>query len=296
MVPIKMPMYLIERREEKMRNRLLVNTIIPFSNVDGPGNRFSIFLQECNLNCVYCHNVQTIEKCRHCGICIDQCPSHALSKKEGRVVYQEALCSQCDNCIRICPYQSTPKAKWYEVNDLYEEIEKVVAYVRGVTISGGEPTLQDQAIVTLAKKVRNLNRTIYIDTNGIFNIEAKKALIDAVDGFLFDVKALSAIKPVCGINQQNLLDNLQKLLAMNKIVEVRTVVMAHLGQVEETVTEVAKILKDYPSVKYRLIPMHTKGLLEKQEHKLSLEVPNQNQMEQLMKIAIDHGCSQVMMG
>lgn len=39
---------------------LPVHKIIPFSNVDGPGNRTAIFVQGCNLNCVYCHNPETI--------------------------------------------------------------------------------------------------------------------------------------------------------------------------------------------------------------------------------------------
>jgi len=38
----------------------LVNRIIPFSSVDGPGNRTAIFLQGCNFNCSYCHNPETI--------------------------------------------------------------------------------------------------------------------------------------------------------------------------------------------------------------------------------------------
>ena len=39
----------------------IVNKIIPFSNVDGPGNRLSIFFQGCNFDCLYCHNPETIE-------------------------------------------------------------------------------------------------------------------------------------------------------------------------------------------------------------------------------------------
>ena len=41
----------------------LVNKIIPFSCIDGPGNRTAIFFQGCNLKCTYCHNPETINKC-----------------------------------------------------------------------------------------------------------------------------------------------------------------------------------------------------------------------------------------
>ncbi len=44
----------------KAKLTLPVHKVIPFSNVDGPGNRTAIFVQGCNLNCVYCHNPETI--------------------------------------------------------------------------------------------------------------------------------------------------------------------------------------------------------------------------------------------
>ena len=56
----------------------VVNKIIPFSNVDGPGNRLAIFFQGCNLHCVYCHNSETINVCNNCGECVDGCPAGSL--------------------------------------------------------------------------------------------------------------------------------------------------------------------------------------------------------------------------
>ena len=60
----------------------LVNKIIPFSSVDGPGNRTAIFLQGCNFNCQYCHNPETIHLCGHCGVCVGACPTGALDWKD----------------------------------------------------------------------------------------------------------------------------------------------------------------------------------------------------------------------
>ena len=55
-----------------------VNKIIPFSCVDGFGNRTAIFLQGCNQDCLYCHNPETIHLCKNCGACVKTCPAGAL--------------------------------------------------------------------------------------------------------------------------------------------------------------------------------------------------------------------------
>ena len=44
-----------------------VNKIIPLSTVDGPGARSAVFLQACNIACLYCHNPETQRLCIHCS-------------------------------------------------------------------------------------------------------------------------------------------------------------------------------------------------------------------------------------
>ena len=87
-----------------------VNKIIPFSNVDGPGNRTSIFFQGCPFNCLFCHNPETIRMCVSCGACVPGCPTGALSVGEdGTVEWDGGKCVSCDTCIKACPNDASPR-------------------------------------------------------------------------------------------------------------------------------------------------------------------------------------------
>ena len=70
-----------------------VNKIIAFSNVDGPGNRTSIFFQGCPFNCLFCHNPETIHLCQNCGACVEKCPVGALGfDDQGQVRWDSGRC------------------------------------------------------------------------------------------------------------------------------------------------------------------------------------------------------------
>ena len=88
-----------------------VNKIIPFSSVDGPGNRTAIFLQGCGFNCQYCHNPETIHTCIHCGTCVPYCKPGALTMVDGRVRYDITKCVLCDECFHHCPHGASPRTR-----------------------------------------------------------------------------------------------------------------------------------------------------------------------------------------
>lgn len=276
-----------------MIQKLPVNQIIPFSNVDGEGNRLSIFVQGCNLNCLYCHNSETINSCIHCGICVEPCPSNALSMVDGIVVYKSELCTECDNCIRVCPHQSTPKATSYTKDELLKLIEQSKAYIRGITISGGEPSLYGSFIADLFQDVKKLGLTCFIDTNGFFDLKSMDGLIQETDGFLFDMKAIEEQASLCGVVSRDPLKNLSVLLEMDKIAEVRTVVLSDFMDYENTVRTTAKMVSNYKDVTYKLIKAHLVGLKEQQKTTLKDVIPTDDLMNQLRIIALDEGVKRI---
>lgn len=113
-----------------------INKIIPFSSVDGPGNRTAIFLQGCNFNCKYCHNPETRNLCINCMDCVPVCPADALSDKDGKVIFAAEKCIACDNCIKVCKHGATPRIVRMTSKETFEKICENVPFIRGVTFSG----------------------------------------------------------------------------------------------------------------------------------------------------------------
>ena len=238
-----------------------LHRIIPFSNVEGQGNRTSIFLQGCKLNCLYCHNPETIPR------------------------YTDA-------------------AKLVSLQYLYEQIMESVPFIRGVTISGGEPTIHYKKLIPLFKALHQQGLTCYLDSSGFFEYDVIAPLIEVTDKFLFDLKgdgeglqALcfdrknqagkvpSQMIPVKNhLKPENLarnLQNLSKLLPLGKIEEVRLVYLNQFYDAYQLIEKVAVLLKPYPDVLLKIIRVHTKGVRD--ENGLKPFVPS---IEQIDKLAL----------
>lgn len=240
-----------------------VNKMIPFSTVDGLGNRTVIFLQGCNIACVYCHNPETQRQCCHCGVCIENCPAKALGFEEGKVVWDQSLCVQCDACIKACPHFASPRIRWMNAGQVMVEVEKNMPYIRGITVSGGECTLYPDFLIELFELAKQRGLHCLIDSNGETDLSRWPELIALCDGVMLDVKAW---EPECylsitGSQNEIVKKNLRYLQEAGKLAEIRIVCVDGMTDTRQTITGIAKQLgKEGRAIKLKLIAFRNKGV------------------------------------
>ena len=266
-----------------------INKIIPFSNVDGEGNRMAIFLQGCNYNCLYCHNPETINRCINCGKCVPECPVGAITMVDKQVQYDIDKCINCDKCVETCKYNSSPKISKLTVAQVLEKIEKVKFFISGITVSGGECSLQSDFLIELFTEVKKLGLTTFIDTNGSMPICENKELLAVTDKTMIDLKAFDSDenKMLTGLDNEMVIRNIRELGAMDKIYEIRTVVVPGVLDNKRTVDEGSKLLaKVNPDIQYKLIKYRPMGV---RKSLLDTVSPTTDYMKELEAIVHSNG-------
>lgn len=171
----------------------IVSDILTYSCVDGPGNRFVIFLQGCNFDCPTCHNPHTVNLCNDCGDCIPACPVDALSLVAGQLKFDPTSCDGCDACLRACPISANPMARTYSLDHIMGLIRKNALFIEGITVSGGEATTQLKFVMALFAAVKDdpdlCHLTCFVDTNGHLGPAGWNKLLPLTDGVMLDIKA-----------------------------------------------------------------------------------------------------------
>ena len=173
--------------------RGLVADTIAFSNVDGPGNRFVVFLQGCNFDCVACHNPQTI-------------PGHAFEGEHA-------------------PTRMT-------IDDLLPLIRRAAPFLSGITVSGGEATQQAAFVHALFSAVKAdpaLQRlTCFIDSNGACDAATWEHLAPVMDGAMIDLKCLDPLihEQMTGQPNDQVLAGICQLQRLGLLYEVRLLLIA----------------------------------------------------------------------
>jgi pyruvate formate lyase activating enzyme len=181
----------------------LVADVVDSSCVDGPGNRYVVFLQGCTFNCLACHNPHTID---------------------------------------ARPSASTRRI---DLADLQADIASKAPFLSGVTVSGGEPTLQWVAVHELFERLAadpaTAGLTRLVDSNGDADPHTWDVLATSMDGAMIDLKALDpdVHHLLTGRPNTRVLATIEQLTALDRLAEVRLLIVPGVNDTIEQVAATA---------------------------------------------------------
>ncbi|NLQ24863.1 YjjW family glycine radical enzyme activase [Shewanella sp. S-1] len=235
-----------------LNRHAIVSQLLPFSCVDGPGSRLVLFLQGCNYQCKNCHNPHTIGLCDACGDCVATCPDNALTlinlNDKPRIHWDSERCSQCDTCIAVCPKQASPKVSRYTVEEILTILHSQRHFINGITVSGGEASLQLPFILALFKGIKATESlshlTCMLDTNGSLSLTGWHKLLPFLDGAMVDLKAWQqdTHRYITGRDNHAVFKSIQLLAKQQKLYEVRLLHIPSITDYEDEIEALATYL------------------------------------------------------
>jgi pyruvate-formate lyase-activating enzyme len=162
---------------------------ISFSNVDGPGNRFAIFLQGCNFDCVACHNPQTIPHAE--GTHFELSIAELLNRIRTAAPFISG--------ITVSGGEATQQAQF--VHDLFVAVKA------------------DPALGRL---------TCFVDSNGACPPSTWELLAPVMDGAMIDLKCLDPEihRSMTAQPNDEVLASIRQLHALGLLYEVRLLLLA----------------------------------------------------------------------
>ena len=153
----------------------------------------------------------------------------------------------------------------------------------GVTLSGGEPLLQQDFLLELLPKLKKHNINIAIDTSGNFHITDKlKRIIDLTDLFLLDIKCINndVCKYLVGVSNELELEFAKYLNNINKSMWIRQVIVPGVTDNENDLLKLKDFLSTLNNVKkIELLAYHDLGRFKWENLGCNYElqdVPNAN--------------------
>lgn len=213
-----------------------ITDIKRFAVHDGDGIRTTVFFKGCPLQCLWCHNPETISakpqlafyahKCTLCSKCAAVCKNHKIA--DGKHIFHRFDCTLCDACVQVCPNEALIRyGKQMSCEEICDILLKDKDFYEesggGITLSGGECLLQPDACKEILTGMKKAGIRTAIDTCGDVPFANFEKVLAETDIFLYDIKAIDeTVHRTCtGRSNLQILDNIKKLDALGAAIEIR---------------------------------------------------------------------------
>ena len=264
-----------------------------FSIHDGPGIRCTVFLKNCNLRCLWCHNPESClsrplelsfvpSRCIGCGYCFKACPNQCHRMEDGEHKLNWSTCVRCGQCANECYSKAlTTVGRSATAEEVIKEVMRDEMFFEtsggGITLSGGEPMLQREFVKTVFAMAKEHGIHTALETNAVYDYAWLDGVKENVDLFLVDFKATDpdAHKQFTGADNTLVLENLKKLYGDGRDVLIRCPIVSGQNDTQEHFKKIAELTHAYPNfMGAELLPYHRLGVSKISRFGLMDEVPH----------------------
>ena len=191
------------------------------------------------------------------------------------VIFMSKCPLACKYCHNVELIDDNTEKSFEELKD---EIDSACDFIDAVVISGGEPLVQNEAVIEILKHVRQVGLKTKLDTSGIYPDKLEEMLKqDLIDVISLDVKApFSKYKKVTGANVGfQVLKSMKLINEYGVKLEARTTYVPTL----HTKKDIANLVMDIKADIYTIQQFRNKNVLDPALEEV--EVPNPHDLRKL---------------
>ncbi|MDO4232726.1 MAG: pyruvate formate-lyase-activating protein [Lautropia sp.] len=229
--PVRVPVQVLTQDQQHHHPRRhyhgtgLVHSIESCGTVDGPGLRYVLFLQGCLMRCLYCHNRDTWDL-------------------------------------------HSDRAREMTVPEVMKQVLSYRHYLKatggGITVSGGEPMLQDEFVRDLFVACHENGIHTCLDTNGyvLHDDEVVEDLLAHTDLVMLDLKQIDPAvhRVLTGIPNTRAMNFARHLQKRGQPTRVRYVIVPGYSDDEASAHLLGRFIADMKNVgQVELLPYHELG-------------------------------------
>lgn len=152
------------------------------------------------------------------------------------------------------------------VDELIKDLQKYLSYIKfssgGVTVTGGEPLMQQEFVTEIFRRCQKLGIHTALDTSGYVQLAAAKSVLNYVDLVLLDIKSFDPkiYYQVTGVSLEPTLNFARYLHEIDKPTWIRFVLVPNLTDPTENIKGLAQFISKLKNIeRVEILPFHKMG-------------------------------------